>query len=67
MFLSSFGPGQLIKCIMYIIIYFIHFHVALQKAGKHMEDSMVASYVALLLGCIAQDNKVCHVFNIQVP
>ncbi|CAB4030010.1 wings apart homolog [Paramuricea clavata] len=30
---------------------------ALQKAGKHMEDSMVASYVALLLGCLAKDNN----------
>ncbi|XP_048590484.1 wings apart-like protein homolog [Nematostella vectensis] len=30
---------------------------ALVIAGKHMEDSMVASYVALLLGCIVQDNK----------
>ncbi|KAK3722077.1 hypothetical protein QZH41_019822 [Actinostola sp. cb2023] len=30
---------------------------ALVIANKHMEDSMVASYVALLLGCIVQDNK----------
>ena len=31
---------------------------ALQKAGKHMEDSVVAAYLALLLGCILQDNEV---------
>ncbi|XP_028404980.1 wings apart-like protein homolog [Dendronephthya gigantea] len=30
---------------------------SLKKAGKHMEDSMVASYVALLLGCLAKDNN----------
>ncbi|ESO06518.1 hypothetical protein HELRODRAFT_188378 [Helobdella robusta] len=27
---------------------------ALNKAGKHMEDSVVAAYVALLIGCIVQ-------------
>jgi len=31
---------------------------ALQKAGEHMEDSVVAAYVSLLLGCILQDNEV---------
>lgn len=30
---------------------------ALQKAGKNMEDSMIAAYIALLLGCIIQDNR----------
>lgn len=34
------------------------FCTALQKAGKHMEDSVVAAYVALLLGCILQENEV---------
>ena len=34
------------------------FFTALQKAGKHMEDSVVAAYVALLLGCILQENEV---------
>lgn len=36
----------------------IFFCTALQKAGKHMEDSVVAAYVALLLGCILQENEV---------
>lgn len=31
---------------------------ALQHAGKHMEDSIVASYTALLLGCLCQDSQV---------
>lgn len=31
---------------------------ALQKAGKHMEDSVVAAYLSLLLGCILQENMV---------
>ena len=36
----------------------VFFCTALQKAGKHMEDSVVAAYVALLLGCILQENEV---------
>lgn len=35
---------------------------ALQKAGKHMEDSVVAAYVALLLGCILQENEANQCF-----
>lgn len=29
----------------------------LQKAGKHMEHSIICAYIALLLGCIIQNNK----------
>ena len=51
----------LVAGIMYIaeIFYIFFYYVALKKAGKHMEDSMVASYVALFLGCLAKDNTVC--------
>ncbi|XP_067311542.1 wings apart-like protein homolog [Pseudorasbora parva] len=31
---------------------------ALQHAGKHMEDSIVASYTALLLGCLCQGSPM---------
>lgn len=31
---------------------------ALQHAGKHMEDSIVASYSALLLGCLCQGSPM---------
>ncbi|XP_050989545.1 wings apart-like protein homolog [Labeo rohita] len=31
---------------------------ALQHAGKHMEDSIVASYSALLLGCLCQESPL---------
>ncbi|XP_061665951.1 wings apart-like protein homolog isoform X2 [Syngnathoides biaculeatus] len=31
---------------------------ALQHAGKHMEDSIVASYTALLLGCLCQGSNM---------
>ncbi|KAG7455642.1 wings apart-like [Solea senegalensis] len=31
---------------------------ALQHAGKHMEDSIVASYTALLLGCLCQGSPL---------
>ncbi|KAL8559122.1 hypothetical protein ACOMHN_046170 [Nucella lapillus] len=34
-----------------------NFTKALHKAGKHMENSIVASYVGLLLGCVIQDNR----------
>lgn len=35
------------------------FTKALHKAGKHMENSIVAAYVALLVGCLIQGNKEC--------
>ncbi len=31
---------------------------ALQKAGKHMENSIAASYAALLIGCVIQFDEV---------
>ncbi|VDP42968.1 unnamed protein product [Heligmosomoides polygyrus] len=31
---------------------------AMSKASAHMEDSVVASYVALLIGCLLQQNEV---------
>ncbi|PIK34605.1 putative wings apart-like protein-like [Apostichopus japonicus] len=31
---------------------------ALHTAGRHMEDSIVASYAALLLGCLLRENKL---------
>ncbi|XP_036357236.1 wings apart-like protein homolog [Octopus sinensis] len=33
------------------------FTKALHEAGKHMENSFVAAYVALLIGCLIQDNR----------
>ncbi|ELT99924.1 hypothetical protein CAPTEDRAFT_225551 [Capitella teleta] len=30
---------------------------ALHKAGKHMEDSIIAAYVSLLVGCLIQHNS----------
>ena len=38
----------------------------MQKAGKHMEDSVVAAYVALLLGCIVQENEVSVMCYIEI-
>lgn len=37
-------------------------HSVLHKAGRHMEDSMVAAYVALLLGYITMNNGASHIF-----
>lgn len=36
----------------------LDFNKVLHHAGKHMEDSIVASYTALLLGCVCQDSPV---------
>ncbi|XP_067876481.1 wings apart-like protein homolog [Heterodontus francisci] len=36
----------------------IDLNKALQHAGKHMEDCIVASYTALLLGCLCQESPV---------
>ena len=30
----------------------------LQKAGRHMEDTLIASYVTLIIGYLIKDNKV---------
>lgn len=49
---------------MFAIVAFLYisslsfFLSALQHAGKHMEDSIVASYSALLLGCLCQGSPV---------
>ena len=34
------------------------FVAVLHTAGKHMEDSIVAAYVALLIGTVVQHNMV---------
>lgn len=36
--------------------------LALHKAGRHMEDSIVAAYVALVVGCVIQHNVVSAQF-----
>ena len=48
-------------CLLALTFQLISLFAALQKAGKHMEDSVVAAYLSLLLGCILQENMV--VFN----
>lgn len=40
------------------------FTKALHEAGKHMENSFVAAYVALLIGCLIQDNQ-SHVEKVK--
>jgi len=39
--------------------------VALNQAGQHMEDSIVASYTALLLGILAKHNQVSAIHFIR--
>jgi len=44
-------------------LFFLH-PTALNQAGQHMEDSIVASYTALLLGILAKHNQVSAIhFN----
>lgn len=48
-----------LKCVFLAFIFqLMLLFAALQKAGKHMEDSVVAAYLSLLLGCILQENMV---------
>ena len=45
--------------VLYHIVQFLYMFIsALHKAGKHMENSIVAAYVALLVGCLIQENQV---------
>ena len=37
---------------------FDFFLLVLQKAGRHMEDTLIASYVTLIIGYLIKDNKV---------
>uniref|UniRef100_A0A8C5JW38 Wings apart-like protein homolog n=1 Tax=Jaculus jaculus TaxID=51337 RepID=A0A8C5JW38_JACJA len=41
-----------------LLQFFIQTLSALQHAGKHMEDCIVASYTALLLGCLCQESPI---------
>ena len=42
----------------FYLFWVLLFISALHKAGKHMENSIVAAYVALLVGCLIQENQV---------
>ena len=33
--------------------------LVLQKAGRHMEDTLIASYITLIIGYLILDDKVC--------
>lgn len=54
----KFCRYEYMEKVLYYIQFVIHYFVALHRAGKHMENSIIASYVALLLGCLIQDNSV---------
>lgn len=36
----------------------LFFFTVLQKAGRHMEHTLIGAYVVLLLGYLIMDNKV---------
>lgn len=42
--------------------------LVLQKAGRHMEHTLIGAYVVLLLGYLIMDNKVIsfHRFNMKI-
>ncbi len=44
--------------LFFFVFFLFFFYVVLHKAGRHMEDSMVAAYVALLLGYVVMKNAV---------
>ncbi len=37
--------------------------LVLQKAGRHMEDTLIASYITLIIGYLIKDNKVACIIN----
>lgn len=41
------------------------FSAVLQKAGRHMEHTLIAAYVVLLLGYLIMDNKVYSDYDIN--
>lgn len=41
-----------------IFTFFYFFVSVLHKAGRHMEDSIIAAYISLLVGIIIQNNSV---------
>lgn len=47
----------LLKRLDAFVIYDCYFTV-LQKAGRHMEHTLIGAYVVLLLGYLIMDNKV---------
>ena len=51
--------NKLVGFLCFLLTVFCLF-LALQHAGKHMEDCIVASYTALLLGCLCQESPVSN-------
>lgn len=37
---------------------FFFINLVLQKAGRHMEDTLIASYITLIIGYLILDDKV---------
>jgi hypothetical protein len=44
------------------LLIFSHFFPVLQKAGRHMEDTLIASYITLIMGYLILNNKVNHIY-----
>ena len=43
------------QCVTELLLFML---VALHQAGRHMEDSVIAAYSALLLGILSKHNQV---------
>ena len=47
--------------IFYIVLHLFIFYsliAVLHKAGRHMEDTLIASYITLIIGYLILDDKV---------
>ena len=53
-----------IYIIQFIYIFFII--LVLQKAGRHMEDTLIASYITLIIGYLILDDKVVLKYYIYI-
>ena len=42
---------------------YMYMYVVLHTAGRHMEDSIMAAYIALLIGTLIQHKQVSLTFS----
>ena len=57
---EEFNTGEVGRGVAIVFYYiYISFCLALDQAGQHMQDSILSSYTALLLGILAEHNNVC--------
>lgn len=57
--ITHYGAQSCVREVAYTVYKCCSYSLALTQAGQHMEDSIVASYTALLLAVLAKNSTVC--------